>query len=337
MKQLGFSLPIVGAPMAGGPSGPELVTAVGKAGGLGFLAAGYKTVEAIAQQIITVRAAGVPYGVNLFAPPVVPVDPAAFRTYAHLMASLAATYGVDVSGQPEEDDDAWQAKLDLLRVVAVPVVSFTFGLPDLAVVRALQTGGTAVLLTVTSADEARLAAALRPDALVVQSAEAGGHLGTFTPHQLPPALPLTDLLRSVRAVTKLPLIGAGGVGTSADVAGAVAAGASAVAVGTALLLADESLASPVHRAALLDPVRTTVVTRAFSGRPARGLRNEFTDAFSDVAPLGYPALHHLTSPIRAAATAAGDPEAVNLWAGTGWRAASTGPAADIVTALTRDI
>ena len=146
-----LDVPVIGAPLAGGPSTPELVGAVNRAGGLGFLAAGYKTPDAIAEQIRAVRAQGKPFGVNVFAPNPLPVDPAEFRTYAAAIAPDAARHGIDVSAaEPVEDDDHWQAKLDLLRADPVPVVSFTFGLPDSATVAALQRAGTAVLLTVTS-------------------------------------------------------------------------------------------------------------------------------------------------------------------------------------------
>jgi nitronate monooxygenase len=130
------------------------------------------------------------------------------------------------------------------------------------------------------------------------------------------------------------VIAAGGLATAAEVSAAIQAGADAVAVGTVLLRADEAGTSAVHRAALADPARAgTVLARAFTGRPARGLRNEFTDRYSAVAPSGYPALHHLTSPLRRAAAAAGDPERVHLWAGTGYRHATAEPAAAILDRL----
>jgi nitronate monooxygenase len=191
-----------------------------------------------------------------------------------------------------------------------------------------------VLLTVTSPDEAVLAAERNPDGLVVQSTAAGGHSGTLTPRRPVPDLALPGLVRTVAGVADLALIAAGGVGTGADVAAALTAGAGAVAVGTLLMRTDESGASATHRAALADPARTaTVVTRAFTGRPARALRNAFTDAHSEAAPYGYPALHHLTSPMRKAAAAAGDPERVHLWAGTGFRHAHAGPAAEVIARL----
>ena len=108
-------------------------------------------------------------------------------------------------------------------------------------------------------------------------------------------------------------------------------------VGTALLRTDESGASAVHQAAIADRTgRETVLTRSFSGRPARGIRNWFIDTYDAIAPSGYPALHHLTSPIRKASAAAGDPGAVHLWAGTGYQHAAAGAAADVLRALASD-
>jgi nitronate monooxygenase len=114
----------------------------------------------------------------------------------------------------------------------------------------------------------------------------------------------------------------------------LAAGAVAAQLGTAFLLADEAGSSAVHRAALQDPQFTeTVVTKAFSGRYARGLRNRFIDEHEAEAPFGYPEIHWLTSPLRQASVRAGDPQAVNVWAGTGYAKAGTGSVADIMRAL----
>jgi NAD(P)H-dependent flavin oxidoreductase YrpB (nitropropane dioxygenase family) len=334
LSDLGVTNPVLAAPMAGGPSTPALVAAAADAGSLGFLPAGYRTPQVFAEQLATVRAAGVPFGVNLFAPNPLPVDPAAYRAYAYALRADADRFGIDLPDDPVEDDDHWSAKIDLLLADPAPVTSFTFGVPAAGVVAALRRSGTVVVQTVTSADEARIAADAGVDVLAVQAAAAGGHWGTLTPLCPPATLPLTDLLTSVRAAVSLPLVAAGGISSTGDVAAVLRAGATAAMVGTILLRSDESGASDVHRAALADPARDrTVVTRAFSGRPARALRNAFTDRFADQAPAGYPALHHLTSPLRRAAAAAGDPELVNLWAGTGHRAATAEPAAAILTRL----
>ena len=332
---LGAEMPVLAAPMAGGPTTPGLVTAAAQAGSLGFLAGGYKSPDALAGEIAAVRRDGVPFGVNLFAPNPVPVDPEAFRGYARAIDREARDYGIDLhEAAIVEDDDRWRDKIDLLLAGPVPIVSFTFGLPEAAVIAALRDAGSLVMQTVTSPAEARLAADAGVDALTVQASAAGGHSGTLTPQAVPVPVPLPDLLSQVRQAVALPLIAAGGIATHAAVREALGAGADAVAVGTVLLRADEAGTSAPYRAALADPARRrTVVTRAFTGRPARGLRNTFTDRYSDLAPLGYPALHYLTSPIRRSSAAAGDPERINLWAGTGFREATAGPAGQILHRL----
>ncbi|GAA1933806.1 NAD(P)H-dependent flavin oxidoreductase [Streptantibioticus ferralitis] len=335
LTDLGVEIPVLAAPMAGSPTTPELVIAAAGAGGLGFLAGGYKTVEALGEQIARARSADVGFGVNLFAPNPVPVDPGAFRAFARAIAPEGRAYGLDTTQtRIVEDDDHWADKIDLLLSCPVPVVSFTFGIPDPAVIAAFRAAGTLVVQTVTSPVEARAAAEAGVDVLAVQASAAGGHSGTWTPQRTPRAVPLPDLLRAVRKEVSVPLVAAGGIATPDTMTEALAAGAAAVMVGTVLLRADEAGTSAPYRAALADPARRqTVVTRAFTGRPARALRNDFTDRYSDLAPDGYPALHHLTSPMRSAAAASNDPERINLWAGTGYRHATAEPAAQILHRL----
>ncbi|WP_042394325.1 nitronate monooxygenase [Streptacidiphilus carbonis] len=334
LSDLGADLPLLAAPMAGGPSTPALVTAAARAGGLGFLAGGYKTAQALAGQIHTLRAQGVPFGVNLFAPNPVAVSTEAYRRYAQALRAEADRYGLTLPERPIQDDDHWTDKIDLLTSAPVPWVSFTFGIPDRAVIRALRTTGSTVLQSVTSPEEARQAAETGVDALVVQAAAGGGHSATLTPATLPAPIALTDLIATVRRAVPLPVIATGGITTSTDVTSALAAGAEAAMIGTALLRAHESGASAPHKAALADPAFAgTIVTRAFTGRPARALRNHFTDQYDAIAPDGYPALHHLTRPLRQAATAAGDTRLIHLWAGTGHRQAQAEPAIDTLTRL----
>jgi nitronate monooxygenase len=338
LTALGVVSPVLAAPMAGGAGTPALVAAAARADGLGFLGGGYRTAEDLAGQIAELRAEGTVFGVNLFAPNPQPVDPAAFRAYARALAPEARVYGIDLEAAAAagivEDDDHWRDKVDLLLSDPVPVASFTFGIPEAAVIAALRAAGTLVVQTVTSPQEARMARDAGVDALAVQASAAGGHSGTFSPARTPEPLPLAELLAQVRDAVPLPLIAAGGIATPEAVAEALRAGASAAMVGTVLLRADEAGTSEPHRAALADPERReTVVTRAFTGRPARGLRNGFTDRYSAVAPSGYPALHHLTGPIRRAAVAANDPERIHLWAGTGYRHATAEPAGLILRRL----
>jgi len=338
LDRLGATLPVLAAPMAGGPTTPGLVLAATAAGSAGFLAAGYLTPDAVAEQIATVTAGIEAYAVNLFAPHPVPVDPTAYAAYREALLPLAERLGVDLPAQPVEDDDHWHGKVDVLVAAAPPVVSFTFGLPDPASVAALHRAGCLLAQTVTTVDEARQAVDAGLDALVVQAAAAGGHSGTFTPERTPADTALLDLVAQVRAASRLPVVAAGGVVRPAQVVAALAAGADAVAVGTALLLAPEAGTSAAARAALGETGRgDTRLTRAFTGRPARGVPNDFLTRYDDLAPLGYPALHHLTRPLRRAASALGDPEQLNLWAGTGWREVVARPAGETLTDLAADV
>ncbi len=325
-------LPVVQAPMAGGPSTPALAAAVSNAGGYGFLAAGYQTPDQLASEIAATRSlTDAPFGVNLFVPSKAG-DSAAVARYAGELESEAERLGVAL-GEPHWDDDAYPAKLEVVGSARIDVVSFTFGCPTAEAVDRLHATGCRVAVTVTSVAEAHAAADVGSDVLAVQGTEAGGHQGCFIdlgPNQRP----LRLLLAAIAAVTDVPLIGAGGIMTGNDAAEALTAGASAVQIGTALLCTPEAGTSSPYRAALLDGrYPDTIVTRAFSGRLARGLANEFAMAHDGQAPQAYPEVHHLTRPLRAAATRAGDPSVPNLWAGTGWRGITTDPAAVIIRRL----
>jgi NAD(P)H-dependent flavin oxidoreductase YrpB (nitropropane dioxygenase family) len=330
---LSLSNPVLAAPMAGGPTTPALVTAAAAASSLGFLAGGYRTVEQLGDQIRQVRSATSLFGVNLFAPDPVPVDPGEYTRYAIQLVPAAARFDVLLPPRPIQDDDGWAAKLDLLLTDPVPLVSFTFGLPPADAVRALHRAGSAVVQTVTSAQEARWAQDVGVDLLIVQGPGAGGHSAVFDPSVPITARALPELVRDVATTTRLPLIAAGGLASSEDVAEVLHAGAAAAMVGTALLLADEAGTSAVHLAAIAGRSGPTVMTRAFTGRPARALPNEFTRRFDPIAPPGYPALHHLTSPLRKAAAAVGDAEWVHLWAGTGYQGTVSGSVGAVLSRL----
>jgi nitronate monooxygenase len=339
LSDLKLANPVLAAPMAGGATTPALVMAAARAGSLGFLAGGYKTPELLAAQIRDVRQDTETFGVNVFAPNPIPVDLAAFRRYAAAIQPDAQKYDLDLGTvEPVEDDDYWKDKVELLLAAPVPVVSFTFGVPDPGTIRALRRAGSLTIQTVTSIDEARQAGEAGVDVLAVQAGAAGGHSGTLTPGQLPAAVPLSVLIAIIRDATRLPVIAAGGLSTPTEVAATLRAGADAVMVGTVLLRTDESGASAVHQAAIADSGRgQTVLTRAFTGRPARALPNRFIERYGAIAPAGYPAVHHLTSGLRKAAAAAGDPEAVHLWAGTGYRNATAEPTRAVLTRLSHDI
>jgi nitronate monooxygenase len=325
--------PVVVAPMAGGTSTAGLVTAASAAGALGFLAAGYQTAAAMLAEMDAVEAGrGAPFGVNVFVPGP-RTDRAALDAYLAELGPDADALGV-APGQPDWADDDWDAKLAALLARPPAVVSFTFGCPEPGVIAALRAAGSLVWVTVTAPDEAALAASRGADGLCVQGPEAGAHRGIFSPARDAGAgPPLRQLLADVAAVTSLPLVAAGAIMSRQDVTGALAGGAVAVQCGTAFLRCPESGAHPLHKAALADPAFThTAVTRAFSGRSARGLVNSFMLDHPD-APSGYPEINSATRPLRAAAAAAGDTGRMSLFAGEGFRAATTRPAAEVVAHL----
>ena len=323
-----MTIPVVGAPLSGGPSTPELAAAVSEAGGLGFIAAGYKTVDEVRREIERVRATTQrPFGVNLFFPMQLAADEAAVADYTERLAGEAERYGVGC-GEPRWSDDEWEGKLKLVVREGPAVASFTFGCPDRAIVARLRANGIAVWCTVTRPTEANVAAAVGVDAVVVQGAEAGGHQASYDDTDAAP-FDLLTLLQLVRDATDLPLVGAGGIANGEGVASVIAAGASAAQIGSALMLTPEAGTSAPHRAAFAGDA-PTALTRAFTGRRARGIANRFMRDHDAAAPKAYPHVHYVTAPLRAAARAAGDGGGINLWAGQAYPLAEAAPAADLV-------
>jgi nitronate monooxygenase len=328
-------LPIVQAPMAGGPSTPALTAAVSDAGGFGFVAAGYLSADGLHEAIaITRTLTGAPFGVNLFVPST-PGDPAEVAAYAATLQPEAERLGIAL-GEPRWDDDAYDAKLDVVESNRVNLVSFTFGCPTSEIVDRLHRTDIQVGVTVTSVLEAQLAADAGTDLLIVQGTEAGGHQGSFA-DLAANHIPLLTLLAEIRETTDLSVIGTGGIMTGRDASAVLAAGAIAVQLGTAFLCTPEAGTSAPYRQALLEELYPeTILTRAYSGRFARGLANRFGLDHDGQAPQAYPEVHHLTRPVRAAATQAGDTSVPNLWAGTGWRQLTAEPAATIVRRVAAD-
>ncbi|WP_324290647.1 nitronate monooxygenase [Arthrobacter sp. H14-L1] len=361
LKLNNLRVPLLAAPMAGGPSTPALVAAAARAGGLGMLAAGYKTAAAMANEIEVGRElTGNRLGVNVFVPAAMAgsspppggsgaagdageadrADEAAraarVADYAHVLEAEAQRYTVTFPAPNPADTDGYAEKIDYLLRHPLPLVSFTFGLPEPEIVERLHDAGTHLTLTVTNAAEARAAVARGADSLCVQGPDAGGHRGTHEEGSPPGSRSLTALLAELAHVTGLPLIAAGGVGTGADVRMLVAAGASAVQLGTLLLRSPESGAQQAHKDALASGRYTgTSVTRAFSGRLARGLTNRFIREHDGQAPAAYPEVNQLTRPLRAAAALAGDPDGLALWAGTGFMHSRAEPAEKIMADLWR--
>jgi nitronate monooxygenase len=323
-------IPIVLAPLAGGPSTPELAAAVSNAGGLGFLAAGYLSAAELAERCRrTGELTSAPFGVNLFVPGPAG-DMGRVPQFATEIEDHVSGVGAQL-GEARHDDDDWDAKIEYLLGAPAAVVSFTFGIPGEDVIAALRAQGTEVWVTVTSLDDARRAAAAGADLLVVQGYEAGGHRGG-TSDAADEAVGLIALLQLITAGVDTPVVAAGGIATGQAIAAVLCLGARAAALGTAFLDTPEAATAPVQRTALRHDAPTRL-TRAFSGRTARGIENDFLRAHSESAPAAYPAVHYLTSPMRKAARQAGLADYVNLWAGQAYPLTATAPAADLVRDL----
>jgi nitronate monooxygenase len=310
-------LPIVQAPLSGGASTPELIIAASRAGAFGILAAGYLTTERLREDIHRVRSStAAPFGVNLFVPGQESADPAALRSYAQRVRAEASRVGAE-PGDPKWSDDEWQSKLELVLTERPAMVSFTFGCPERGVFGNLHRAGIEAWVTVTEPDEAELAAEAGADALVVQGFEAGGHRASFVDQDGVGEVGLLTLIRLVSRRVQLPLVAAGGICDGYAVAAVLVAGARAAQVGTAFLDTLEAGTSAPHREALRSRSRTAL-TRAFSGKRARGIVNGFMARNIGEAPAAYPQVHYLTAPMRAQARARGEPSLINLWAGQGY-------------------
>lgn len=327
--------PIVLAPMGGGPGTPALAAAVSNAGGLGFLAGGYRSAAQLEADIAATRAlTDRPFGVNLFVAKPATED---LRIVAYVagLRGEADRYGVEV-GAPTYDDDAYFAKLDLLVEARVAVASFTFAPPGRRAVERLREAGTRVVTTVTTLAEAASAAAEGVDGLCLQGFEAGGHRGSW--NDVPGDTGDTGLLALVGAARDLPVekIATGGLMDGRDIAAVLVAGADAAQLGTAFLACPEAGTHPTYRDALVaPPSRTTGITRAFSGRRARGIVNRFMVEHAD-APSGYPQINNATRALRRAAAEVGDAGALSLWAGQGFARIRPMPAGELVALLARE-
>ncbi|MFG3012540.1 nitronate monooxygenase [Streptomyces cinerochromogenes] len=336
-----FPQPIVQAPMAGGVSVPQLAAAVSEAGGLGFLAAGYKTADGMYQEIKQLRGlTGRPFGVNVFMPQREQAESGAVEVYAHQLAGEAAWYETELGDPDSGCDDGYDAKLAVLLDNPVPVVSFHFGVPSREVLDRFRRAGTLTLVTATTAEEARAVERAGADAVIAQGVEAGGHQGTHRdlPENDGSGTGLLSLVAQVREAVRIPVVAAGGIMRGSQIAAVLAAGASAAQLGTAFLATPESGAHALHKQALTNPLfARTELTRAFTGRPARALVNRFLREHGPYAPAAYPEVNHLTAPLRKAAAKAGDAQGMALWAGQGHRMARELPAGQLVEVLAAEL
>src|SRR5262245_9653782 len=341
LSRLGLECPIIQAPMAGGPSTPELAAAVSNAGGLGFLAGAYLSPDQIRAEIRRTRAlTGKPFGANLFAggyETEKQVDPGPML---ELLADIHAQLGLPAPAPPTLPPDPFPAQLEAVLELRPAVFSFTFGIPGPEAMARLRAAGIAIFGTATNVPEAQQLAAAGVDAIVAQGAEAGGHRGTFSGTFETSMIPTLDLVRELARAVPLPVIASGGIMTGRDIVAALTAGAGAVQLGTAFLACPESGASRAHKQSVLAArTDTTVITRAFSGRPARGLRNGFIARLEgrEQVILPYPLQNAVTRPMRTAAAKQGDAHLLSLWAGTGVHRSRAMPAGELVRRLAEEL
>jgi nitronate monooxygenase len=341
LAALGLSLPIFQAPMAG-VSTPALAAAVANAGGLGALGLGAST-PAQARAALAEAATLTPHALNanffVHRPPL--RDEAAESAWLAALTPEFARFGAQPPARlsniyPSFATD--DAQLAVALEARPRVVSFHFGLPDEARIRALKAAGCLLLATATNLDEAQQAARAGIDALIAQGYEAGGHRGLFDEHASDARLPTATLTRLLVTRTSLPVIAAGGIMDGAGIKAALALGAVAAQLGTAFIACPESAADAAYRAALrAQPA--TVMTRAISGRPARCLANGFTawGQATPVPPAAYPLAYDAGKALNAAAKAKGETGYGAQWAGQGAAMARALPAGALMAELAREL
>lgn len=341
LQSLGIEHPVILAPMGGGPSTPELVAAISAAGGLGSLPGAYLTPAQITESVRQIRALTErPFAINLFAGGWQTGAPANPESMMDLMADVHDYLGLEPPVLPAPAPDPFPAQFEAVLEARPAVFSFTFGIPrpellDLARRLDILSMGTA-----TTLEEGRILADAGVDAIVAQGAEAGAHRGTFTGDFTAAMVPTLELTRAIVDDLRTPVIASGGLMDGRDIAAAMNAGALAVQLGTAFLVCPESGAAPAYKRALLAARSdTTVVTRVFSGRPARGLRNDFIEMLDgrEEIVLPYPIQNSLTRAMRAGAAQQGRAEFLSLWAGQGVTRLREMPAGDLFRTLIQEM
>lgn len=339
LRELGVEQPIILAPMAGGAGTPELVAAVSNAGGLGSWGGGYATPQQIldaAKQIRSLTAK--PFALNLFAggynirPP---VDTAPMLA---LVAKVHAKLGLPQPVLPPVPDNPFYDQLAAVIEAKPALFSFTFGIPSAHALARLRSAGIRTCGTATTLEEGRALEAVGVESIVAQGEEAGAHRGTFLDSMEASMVTTLELTRGIAAAVSVPVFASGGLMDGRDIASAFAAGGQAAQLGTAFLVCPECGAAAPYKQALLDAKQdTTVITRAYSGREARGLRNAFIDMTKDMPILPFRQQNDLTRPMRNESGKQGTPDYISLWAGRGVTRARAMPAAELIKTLVVEI
>lgn len=344
-RVFGIRYPIVLAGMAGGPSTAALAAAVSRAGGLGTLGAAYLTPSLLLEAIREIRRlTDAPFAVNLFASRAVD-DWSRLGEVQRALNPMRETLGIPLAslGDPDgmKSADLFERQFEVLLEEKVPVISTAFGVLPAECMKAAKSTGAKVAAMVTTVREALVAEAAGCDAVVAQGSEAGGHRGTFDvsgdAHRSGANIGTFALVPQVADQVRIPVIAAGGVMDGRGLVGALALGAQGVQMGTRFLTAAESGTHDSYKEALLASTEEgTVVTRAFSGRPARGISNAFIRQWeeSGLEPLPFPSQNTATRDIRGAAASQRNPDYMSLWAGQGTRLLKAGQSAEEIVSET---
>jgi nitronate monooxygenase len=342
MERFRLDHPILQAPLAGGGDTPELVAAVCNAGGLGFIGAAYLTPAQITEAGRAVRALTArAFGINLFAPPPTTGSDKNPELVLQRLAPFFTELGLPAPSLALSAGFSFPEQLAAALQTDAAVFSFTFGILPSDAIEAIKKRGMFLIGTATTVDEAVALEKAGVDAVVTQGSEAGGHRGTFAGDFGAGMVGTISLVPQVLDAVGVPVIASGGIMDGRGIAAALALGASAVQLGTAFLTCDESGVPDAYREAILHAHEDqTRITRAFSGRPARGIVNRFLAEFeSDEAAetiLPFPLQNALTRPLRTAAAKQGRAEFLSLWAGQGVRMARRQSAAELIARLVRE-
>ncbi|RKP58252.1 DUF561 domain-containing protein [Cohnella endophytica] len=333
-RTLNIQYPIFQAPMAGGPTTPELIAAVSNAGGLGNLGAGYLAPDQIRNAIHKIRQlTDQPFGVNLFVPEKQEESEVEVSLMNDYLNNYRVELGIEVNPSILKSSESFEEQVQVLLDEKIPVFSFTFGVAPHNIIQAMKQQGTVVIGTATTVEEAKYLEAAGVNAIVAQGSEAGGHRGTFLKNVSNPLIGTMALVPQIADHVSIPIIASGGIMDGRGFLASLALGASAVQMGTAFLACIESGAHESYKQKILSANEdSTELTRAYSGKPARGIRTKFMNdmhQYPGNIP-AYPIQNAMTRDIRQAAAKANNPEYMSLWAGQGLRLASSQSAATIV-------
>ncbi|MDM5326660.1 nitronate monooxygenase [Neobacillus sp. CF12] len=321
---LKIEFPIIQAPMAGGITTSRLVAEVANAGGLGMIGAGYMTPSQIRDQIREIkRLTSNPFGINLFIPNKFTCSEKEVKSAAALLQpireqlNLPPDDGVDIP----TSNHLFETFTEQIKVIIeekVPVCSFTFGVPSLELINELKHHTILLIGTATTVKEAIEIEKLGMDMVVVQGSEAGGHRGNFSSNNQESLIGLMSLIPQVADHVSIPVIAAGGIMDGRGIMASLCLGAKGVQMGTAFLTCIESGAPNIHKDAILQSHEDQIVlTRSFSGKEARGIKNKFISEMQkhEESLPDFPVQNSLTQHIRKASVSQNNPDYMSLWSG----------------------